>query len=62
MTEQKTPLDTVLTKRRLDREDYQIQIDAAARSMERGYYATARAELRGAILILTSMEEREGRD
>jgi hypothetical protein len=57
----RTPdLAALLTERRLDREDYQIQIEAAARSIELGYYGCAKAELRGAILILDMMEERDG--
>lgn len=44
--------------RRLDREDFEIQIEAAMASVAKGYYATARAELRGAILMLDKMERR----
>lgn len=58
---QTTPLDNLMRERLLDREDYAIQIEAAQRSMERGYYAVAKAELRGAILILDTMEKRNGR-
>lgn len=56
-----TDLNTILTTRRIWREDLIIQLDAALRSADKGYYASARAELRGAILILDSMEKRDGR-
>lgn len=55
-----TPLDALMRERRLDCEDYAIQIEAAQRSMERGYFATAKAELRGAIEVLGMMEKRCG--
>lgn len=42
----------------LDRQDYDMQIEAASRSVEAGHYATARAELRGAVWILTAIERR----
>lgn len=60
MAEQTTDLEAVLCERRLDREDFEIQIDAARKSMTRGWYALARAELRGAIVILNGMERRRG--
>lgn len=41
------------------REDYAIQIQAAGRSFEQGHYATAAAELRGAIMVLQTMMRRE---
>lgn len=56
-----TDLDAVLNARRLWREDLVIQLDAALASADRGYYATARGELRGAMMILDSMEKRDGR-
>lgn len=56
-----TDLDTILTARRLWREDLVIQLEAALVSADEGNYATARAELRGAMLILDSMEKRDGR-
>ena len=56
-----TPLDDILRTRRLDREDFDIQLDAARRSAARGHYATARAELAGAGLILATMEKRDGK-
>lgn len=59
------PIDAVVAGRRLApavtlklvREDYQVQIDAAARSVERRHYATAKAELRGALLMLDTMQK-----
>jgi hypothetical protein len=60
MADQTPDLEAVLTARRLYREDYQIQIEAAAKSMDKGHYAVAVAELRGAILILKAMERRDG--
>jgi hypothetical protein len=54
-------LASILTIRRLDREHYRSQVEAAALSVEKGYYATAKAELRGAVVILDKMEKREGR-
>lgn len=55
-----TDLDAVLRERQLDRQDFDIQIDAARESMTKGWYAAARAELRGAIVILDGMEKRRG--
>ena len=51
-------LAKVLLDRQHDREDLEIQIECAMKSARRGFYATARAELRGAMLILTTMERR----
>lgn len=56
---QETPLDKDQIDRRRDPEDFEIQIEAARRSMVRGFYATARSELRGAMLILDRMEKRD---
>lgn len=42
---------------RLDKEDFEIQIKAAIISMYKGFYATAIAELRGAIMILNKMQK-----
>jgi hypothetical protein len=42
-------------------EDYRIQIEAAAKSVEMGFYATAIAELRGAILMLKELDDRRYR-
>lgn len=43
---------------RLDEEDFAIQLDAARRSFSLGHYASAAAELRGAILVLDQIERR----
>jgi hypothetical protein len=51
-------IDTLLRERRLDVEDFQIQIEAALESARKGLLATARAELNGALLILDKMEKR----
>jgi len=61
MTKETTLLDKVLRERQLDREDFDIQLDAARKSVTLGHYATARAELNGALLILGLMERRDGR-
>lgn len=50
----------VLRDRKLIREDFDIQIEAARRSVALGYYASARAELRGAILVTKALEGRSG--
>lgn len=51
----------VLDDRRLDLEDFDIQIEAARESARRGFTATARAELRGAMCVLNTMDRRTGR-
>lgn len=57
----RTPVDRIMADRRLDREDFDIQIEEVRRSVRLGYYAVARAELRGAMMILDTMEKRDGR-
>jgi hypothetical protein len=56
--------DDVLTKvmidRRLDREDFQLQLDGVRDAVERHHWATARAMLRGAMLMVNLMEKRSG--
>lgn len=42
---------------RLRLEDFVIQMEAASRSVGRGHYATAMAELRGAILVLDDLQK-----
>ena len=37
-------------------EDFDIQVEAARRSFQNGYYATANAELRGAMLAVDAAE------
>lgn len=54
-------VDRITADRRLDREDFDIQIEEVRRSVRLGYYAVARAELRGAMMILDTMEKRDGR-
>lgn len=56
-----TEVDRVLRDRQLDREDLQIQLESAAMAAERGLYATARAQLRGAVWIIDAMETRCGK-
>jgi hypothetical protein len=56
-----TTLDKAQTDRHLGREDFEIQLEAARKSVERGNYAVARAELRGAILFLNQIEKHDGR-
>jgi hypothetical protein len=51
-------LDALVRERRLDREDFEIQIEAALASARRGFFATARAELRGAMMMLDKMQRR----
>jgi hypothetical protein len=58
--EQTTGIESVLRERRLDREDLEIQIEAAQTSVARGFYATAIAELRRAIMIIEKMADRCG--
>jgi hypothetical protein len=43
-----------------EREDFQIQLDAAMNSFLCGYFAVARAELAGAVLISARAERRRG--
>ncbi len=50
-----TELDTLLDKRRLDREDLQIQFDEVICAMYRGHWATARATLAGAKMLLEAI-------
>ncbi len=50
--------DDLIRERRLDREDLQIQFDAALRSVAVGHFAAARAELAGAEMILNGIEKR----
>src|SRR4051794_32327397 len=60
--QQTTPPDKTQADRRLSLEDFEIQLEAARQSAKRGYYAVARAELRGAILFLNALEKPEGRE
>jgi hypothetical protein len=45
--------------KRLDLEDFDVQVNAARASMERRHYAAARAELRGAMLAIDSAERKD---
>jgi hypothetical protein len=53
--------DKAQADHRLDREDSETQIEAVRHFVERGNYAVARAELRGAILFLARIEKRDAR-
>lgn len=41
-----------------EREDFALQLEAAKRSFEQGYLATARAELNGAVMVTEITEKR----
>ena len=56
---QTAPPDKAQAGRCVDREDFEVQIEAARKSVERGNYAVARAELRGAILFLDQIEKHD---
>ena len=53
--------DKVHADRLADPEGFETQIEAARQSVDRGNYAVARAELRGAILFLDRIEKRDPR-
>jgi hypothetical protein len=53
-------LTKVMIDRRLDREDFQLQLDGVRDAVERHHWATARAMLRGAMLMVNLMEKRSG--
>jgi hypothetical protein len=47
------------TPEQLDLEDFDVQVEAARESLASGYYALARAELRGAMLAIDVAERRK---
>lgn len=61
MSDATAPLDKILRDRQLDREDFDLQIEGARDAVAKGYHATARGMLNGALLILARMEARDGR-
>lgn len=53
-------LDEFVVTRRKQEEDIEIQFAAALASIKRGYFASARAEINGALPILDGIERKRG--
>lgn len=53
-------LAELMRERRLDIEDLEVNLAAAMASARKGLYATSRAQINGALLILDKMTRRAG--
>jgi hypothetical protein len=50
-----------LRERQLDLEDFNLQLQGASAAAAKGYHATARGMLNGALMMLNRMEARDVR-